>query len=373
MDDVRAVMEPSGSERRIFGVSEGGPMSMLFAATYPERDPRAGPLRRRYARRVGAARLPMGADAARSTWRSSTRRSSTSGAAPGDAAPGRRAVADDDAFSGVVGAYLRLGASPAAAAALFADERARSTSAASCRRSASRRSSSTAPATPIRVGGAATSPNASPAQRLVELPGDDHLLWVGRLGRDRSTRSRSSSPDRADRAEPTAFSRRCCSPTSSARPTRAAEIGDARWRALLDEHDRARPRRARPVPRREVEDDGRRIPRDVRRSGARDPLRVGDRRARARDRTSGAGGLHTGEIELIGDGVAGIAVHIGARVSALAGADEVLVSSTVKDLVAGSTLLFTERGTYDLKGVPGSWRVYRVEGRAEATLAEVPR
>ena len=74
--------------------------------------------------------------------------------------------------------------------------------------------------------------------------------------------------------------------------------------------------------------------------------------------------VHTGEIELIGDGVAGIAVHIGARVAALAGADEVLVSSTVKDLVAGSTLSFTERGTYDLKGVPGSWRIYRVERQA---------
>ena len=72
-------------------------------------------------------------------------------------------------------------------------------------------------------------------------------------------------------------------------------------------------------------------------------------------------GLHTGEIELIGEGVAGIAVHIGARVASLAGADEVLVSSTVKDLVTGSSLAFTERGSYELKGVPGTWRIYRVE------------
>jgi class 3 adenylate cyclase len=73
-------------------------------------------------------------------------------------------------------------------------------------------------------------------------------------------------------------------------------------------------------------------------------------------------GLHTGEIELRGDGVAGMAVHIGARVSALAAAREVLVSSTVKDLVAGSGIDFGDRGEHELKGVPGSWRLYAVAG-----------
>ncbi|MGO9881568.1 MAG: adenylate/guanylate cyclase domain-containing protein [Solirubrobacteraceae bacterium] len=71
-------------------------------------------------------------------------------------------------------------------------------------------------------------------------------------------------------------------------------------------------------------------------------------------------GLHTGEIELAGEDVAGIAVHIGARVASLAGAGEVLVSSTVKDLVAGSGIQFEERGEHDLKGVPGRWRIYAV-------------
>jgi class 3 adenylate cyclase len=73
-------------------------------------------------------------------------------------------------------------------------------------------------------------------------------------------------------------------------------------------------------------------------------------------------GLHTGEIELIGDDVAGIAVHIGARVVAHADGGEVLVSSTVKDLVAGSGINFTERGEHQLKGVPGAWRLFAVEG-----------
>jgi class 3 adenylate cyclase len=72
-------------------------------------------------------------------------------------------------------------------------------------------------------------------------------------------------------------------------------------------------------------------------------------------------GCHTGEIELLGADVGGIAVHIGARVAALAGPSEVLVSSTVKDLVAGSGLAFSERGEHELKGVPGSWRLYAVE------------
>ena len=72
-------------------------------------------------------------------------------------------------------------------------------------------------------------------------------------------------------------------------------------------------------------------------------------------------GLHTGECELIGGDIAGIAVHIAARVAATAGPDEVLVSSTVKDLVAGSGLQFADRGAHKLKGVPGEWRLFAVQ------------
>jgi class 3 adenylate cyclase len=73
------------------------------------------------------------------------------------------------------------------------------------------------------------------------------------------------------------------------------------------------------------------------------------------------GGIHTGEIEVRGDDVAGMAVHIGARVSALAGPGEILVSSTVKDSVVGSSIEFEERGEHDLKGVPGTWRLFAVQ------------
>ena len=76
-------------------------------------------------------------------------------------------------------------------------------------------------------------------------------------------------------------------------------------------------------------------------------------------RTPGAG-LHTGECEIRSDDIGGIGVHIGARVSALAGPNEVLVSSTLRDLVIGSGLEFEERGSYELKGAPGEWRLYAV-------------
>jgi class 3 adenylate cyclase len=72
-------------------------------------------------------------------------------------------------------------------------------------------------------------------------------------------------------------------------------------------------------------------------------------------------GLHTGEIDFVGNDVAGMAVHIGARVSALAGAGEVLVSSTVKDLIAGPGIDFEDRGEHELRGVPDSWRLFSVE------------
>jgi class 3 adenylate cyclase len=86
-----------------------------------------------------------------------------------------------------------------------------------------------------------------------------------------------------------------------------------------------------------------------------------------RDEVRGLGleirvGLHTGECELVGSKVAGIAVNVGSRIASIASPGEVLVSSTVKDLVAGSGLEFDERGEHELKGVPGTWRLYAVTG-----------
>jgi class 3 adenylate cyclase len=139
---------------------------------------------------------------------------------------------------------------------------------------------------------------------------------------------------------------------------RAAALGDDRWHALLDNHDN--------VVRHELE-----------RFRGREVNTVGDGFVAIFTSPSVAidcadaivdavrplgievrVGIHAGEVEVRGDDIAGMAVHIGARVSALAGPSEVLVSSTVRDIVTGSRRWFTELGEYDLKGVPGRWRVH---------------
>ncbi|HTX94965.1 MAG TPA: adenylate/guanylate cyclase domain-containing protein [Mycobacterium sp.] len=141
---------------------------------------------------------------------------------------------------------------------------------------------------------------------------------------------------------------------------RAAEMGDRDWHALLDAHDavvRAQLNRFRG---REVNTSGDGFlamfdgpQRAIRCAMAiRDAVRALGIEVRA--------GLHTGECEVRGDDIGGIGVHIGARVSALAGPNEVLVSSTLRDLVIGSGLEFEERGAYELKGVPGEWRIFGV-------------
>jgi class 3 adenylate cyclase len=141
---------------------------------------------------------------------------------------------------------------------------------------------------------------------------------------------------------------------------RAAELGDQRWRMLLDRHDA--------IVRREVGRGGGNVVQFV----GDGSLSTFDGPARAIDcaialttavKTLGIelrGGVHTGEIELRGRDIGGIAVHIGARVAARAGASEILVSQTVADLAAGSGIEFEARGEYELKGVPGRWRLYAV-------------
>ena len=107
---------------------------------------------------------------------------------------------------------------------------------------------------------------------------------------------------------------------------------------------------------------GRRLLRLLRRASPRNSLRLRDRSSSERARARGArAGLHTGECELLNGKIGGIAVHIGARVAKQAQPSEVLVSSTVKDLVSGSGLQFDERGVAELKGVPGEWRLFSVE------------
>jgi class 3 adenylate cyclase len=141
----------------------------------------------------------------------------------------------------------------------------------------------------------------------------------------------------------------------------AANVGDQRWRELLDHHDT--------ISAREIQRQRGRL---IRSTGD-GILATFDGPARAvqcacaiRDALQGSetkirAGLHTGEIELLDDDIGGIAVHIGQRVSALADTDEVLVSRTVVDLVAGSGLTFSDHGVHHLKGVPQPRHIYRAE------------
>jgi class 3 adenylate cyclase len=141
----------------------------------------------------------------------------------------------------------------------------------------------------------------------------------------------------------------------------AAEVGDVRWRQLLESHNQVIRKELAAARGREINTAG-----DGFLATFDGPARAIHCAHSILDRVRGLGlevraGLHSGEVEVMGDDVGGIAVHIGARVAALAGADEVLVSSTVRDLVAGSGIRFVDRGIHQLKGVPDEWHLYAVE------------
>jgi len=209
---------------------------------------------------------------------------------------------------------------------------------------------------PIPVAGARYLAAHIAGARLEELAGDDHLPWLGDADAVLDAVQGFLTNRRPVRRE-----RRVCTVlfTDIAGSTeRAADVGDRRWRALLDDHHDA--------VRAQVERfDGRLV--KTLGDGA---LALFDGPAPAVDCALEAvrdasllgleirAGLHAGECELIDDDVGGIAVHVAARVAALAKPGEVLVSSTVKDLVAGSELDFADRGLHELKGVPAEWRLY---------------
>jgi pimeloyl-ACP methyl ester carboxylesterase len=358
MDDVRAVMDAAGSERAaLFGVSEGGPMSMLFATTHPERVS-ALALYGTYAKRVRAPDYPWAPTI--EEHRENLDRVQRDWGGPTQVEAWAPSVVDDERFKRWWGQYLRLGASPAAARAVLEmtleiDVRdilpAIRVPTLILHRTGDRR---------IEVGGSRYMAERIPNARFVELTGIDHLAWVGDSDAIVDEVQEFLTGTRHVH-EPTRILATVLFTDMVESTSRAVQLGDARWRALISDHDRL------------VRDEltrfrGREI--DRRGDGF---LAIFDGPARAIssalsivDRAHELGiqvraGLHTGELDVIESGIAGIAVHTGARVMSLAGADEVLVSSTVKDLVAGSGLSFSEKGTYELKGVPGSWRIFRVE------------
>ena len=198
--------------------------------------------------------------------------------------------------------------------------------------------------------------------RYVELPGSNHVPWAGGgadeiLGEIREFLTGVREAPEPDRVLATVLFTDIVGSTE-----RATELGDRRWRELLDAHHAVVRRQLQRFRGREIDTAGDGFlasfdgpARAIRCAGAAiESVRELGLDIRA--------GVHTGECELAGDKLAGIAVHIGARVAGKAGPGEVLVSGTVRDLVAGSGLEFEDRGAAELKGVPGKWRLYSVSG-----------
>jgi class 3 adenylate cyclase/alpha-beta hydrolase superfamily lysophospholipase len=355
MDDMRVVMDAAGSERAAaVGISEGASLSAVFAASHPDRVTSLV-LIGGFARTLADDDYEWGAP--RETAAAFRRRMEESwGDNAGLLKLWAPSVADDPMAQEHWNRTMVFGATPATATAWLemveeTDIRA------------------TLPAINVptlvlhrtddrivHVEHARYMAEHIPDARYVELPGCDHLWWIGGddlLDEIESFLTGTTTAFEPDRVLATVMFTDIVDSTS-----RAAELGDRRWRDLCDAHDRAVRRLLERYRGREVKTLGDGFlatfdgpGRAIRcASDLREAVRSVGLEVRA--------GLHTGEVELSGDDITGIAVNIGARVGAQAGANEVLVSQTVKDLVAGSGLEFEDRGEHDLKGVPGPWRLW---------------
>jgi class 3 adenylate cyclase len=360
--DTIAVMDAVGADRAVVGgISEGGSTAVMVAATYPERV--AGlAVFGGFARMLEAEDYPIGwsrevFDFANQQWAAGWGTRET--LSVGLVAPDR---AGDAAFLDFVNRYERQSSTPSGLLAQLSwlqDLDIRSilpvidVPTLVCHRTDDR----LVPVAHGRYLGEHIS-----GARYVEFPGSEHVPWLGDnddvVAELEELVTGRRGGGRTDRVLATVVFTDIVSSTE-----RASALGDRSWHDLLDRHDA--------MARRIVGRHGGRV---VKSTGD-GLLATFDGPARgircAQDLVHAAGqldlplrvGAHTGEVEVRGDDVAGIAVHIGSRVAAAAGGGEVLVSRTVKDLVAGSGITFEDHGEFDLKGVPDRWRLYRVSSR----------
>jgi len=357
MDDVRAVMDHAGVERAaLLGVSEGGPMCILFAATYPQRT-EALVVIGAYARRLSAPDYPCGATP--EEYEVFLRSIQEGWGGPVGLEVRAPSMLDDDGFRARWATYLRMSASPGAAYALTRmngeiDVRHALPAVGVPTLIVHRLGDRSLP-----VEGSRYMAERIPGAKLVELPGDDHLPWVGdqdeildEVEGFLTGVRRGADPDRI--LATVLF-------TDVVRSTEhAATLGDKRWSDLLARHHMAVRRELERWRGTEIDTTG-----DGFLATFDGPARAIRCACAARDAVHELGidiraGLHTGEYEIFGSTIAGLTVHTGARVAALAGPGEVLVSSAVKNLVAGSGIELGDRGEHELKGVPGAWRIYEV-------------
>lgn len=358
MDDIRAVMDAAGSERAaLFGVSEGGPLSVLFAASHPERC-RALALVGTFARMSRAPDHPIGVEdrVILDTFEEAVRRWGRPGL--------MRLLAptlDEQASPEVRRHWGRFERSSASPGAMLTAIRMNleidvrhvlpqvHVPTLVLHRTRDR-------AFPVDAGRYVA--EHIPGARFVELPGRDHIYWYepdDLLDQVQEFLTGTRADPGPERVLATVLFVDMVDSTRM-----ASELGDRRFRDLLQRHQSVLRRHVQAFRGRVVDTAGDGVfavfdgPARAIRCGCaiRDELRPLGVRVRT--------GLHTGECERLGDKMTGIAVHIGARVAAAAEPDEVLVSSTVRDLVAGSGIRFEERGLRTLRGVPGEWRLLAV-------------
>lgn len=357
MDDVRAVMDAAGSRRAVLvGHSEGGPMCALFAATFPQRTERLV-IYGGYAARIPDDDYPWApVPAAREQYYEMLRQQ---WGGPVDIDVVAPSHAHDPHLRGWWARYLRSSTSPSAAVALTqmntqADIRAIlptiTVPTLIVHRTGDR---------DVDIGGARYMAARIPNAHLVELPGEDHLMWsepdeIIDVIEEFVTGTVTVPP--VDRVLTTVLFTDIVDSTS-----RATELGDNAWKRLLDRHDALVRRHLQRFRGREVAATGDGV------------LATFDGPARAvwcaLEIARGVAplglrvrcGVHTGEVTVRGTNIGGLAVHIGSRVMQAAAPGEVLVTQTVRDLVAGSGLRFVDRGAHELKGLPDTVRLAAAE------------
>ena len=354
MDDVRAALDAAGMDQAaLLGISEGGPLTALFAATYPDRC-RALVLYGTFARFASWLPTPE----ALAAYLDYIDQAWGSGGSLPMFAPSRQ---HDPAFQRWWGRFERLGASPAAAIALMRmNSQIDISGILSTIRVPTLVIHRTDDVT-IDVEGGRYLAEHIPGARYVELPGTDHIPFVDHNAMEIADLigeflTGSRTPVAADTVLATVLFTDIVGSTE-----KAVSLGDRRWRDLLDNHHAIIRRNLQRFRGREIDTagDGFLATFDGPARGVRCACAIADDiRSLGIDVRAG---LHTGECEIMDDKVGGIAVHIGARVAALAGPGEVLVSSTVKDLVAGTGLRFGDRGSQSLKGVPDQWRIFAAQ------------
>ena len=366
MDDVRAVMDASSSPRAaLLGASEGGPMSILFAATYPERV-WALVLAGSYARELWAPDYPWGTT--EQEYLQYVERVEHQWGTPEFATDAAESLAPsaDPPAKAALATLIRQSASPGAAVAYARMNREIDVrQVLPAIRVPTLVINRTGEAPEIVEGSRYLAEHIQGA-RHVELPGEDHAIFAGDpeafLGEIEAFLVDAWQDSEAGEAEPDRVLATILFTDIVGSTARAAELGDARWRELLQGHHAVVRRQLARFRGSEIDTAG-----DGFFASFDGPARA-IRCARAISKgvrelgLEVRAGLHTGECERMDGKIGGIAVNIGARVASEAGPGEVLVSSTVRDLVAGSGIEFQERGTAALKGVPGEWRLFAVDG-----------